>query len=77
MLWAASKALSEYTQDCEYTLLPVIADAVGASYKVAIAVAQCALDENYAQADTHKTAKELVDAQCWEPKYLPYRHIDK
>ncbi len=75
MLWAASKALSEYTQGCEYTLLPIIEDAIDASYKVAIAVAQSAIDEGYARADTRKTAKQLVDAECWEPHYLPYRLI--
>jgi malate dehydrogenase (oxaloacetate-decarboxylating) len=73
MLWAASQALSRYTEDCEHTLLPIIEDAIDATYQVAIAVAQCALDEGYSQADTSKTAKELVDAERWEPKYLPYK----
>lgn len=73
MLWAASEALSRYTEGNEHTLLPILDDATDASYQVAIAVAQAAIDENYAQADTTKSAQELVDAVRWEPNYIPYR----
>lgn len=73
MLWAASRALSEYTIGAEHTLLPMIEDAIDASYKVAIAVADCALNEGHCEVDITKTAQELVDEQCWEPAYLPYR----
>lgn len=73
MLWAASQALSRYTEGCEHTLLPMIKDATEASRQVAIAVAQCAIDEGYAEADPSKTAEQLVDAERWEPKYLPYK----
>lgn len=73
MLWAASQALSRYTEGCEHTLLPIIKDAIDASRHLAIAVAQCAIDEGIAQADTSKTAEQLVDEQRWEPRYLPYK----
>ena len=73
ILWAASQALSRYTEGSEHTLLPIIKDATEASRQVAIAVAQCAINEGLAQVNSDKTAEELVEAERWEPRYLSYK----
>lgn len=75
MLWAASDALSDYTRDQEYTLLPSISQSVDASRIVAIKVAEAAIAAGVATIDSNEPIETLVDNVCWEPNYLPYKYI--
>ena len=75
MLWAASLALSEYSNTETGCLLPSIAQAQEASRRIAIAVAKAAIDEGLAQIKPGISIDALIDKNIWEPHYLPYRKI--
>ena len=76
MITAASQALSKYTVDYEYTLLPTIKDAQDASREVAIAVASAAIEDGVSDAKDTSDIASLVDKTRWEPHYLPYHFIE-
>lgn len=75
MLWAASLALSEYTQDQPHTLLPTIQEAIDASRSVAIAVATSALQDGHTPLPANVDIEALVDATQWSPEYIPYQRL--
>ena len=71
MLFAASKAISEYVQDNE--ILPEVKDAAKIVHTVAKAVALCAMEEGIAAPDiTPVNIDELLTASHWDPVYLNY-----
>ncbi len=72
MLMAAAKTLSEFGSRENGKLLPNIEEAQAASRAVAIAVAATAVKEGLAGIDSKQPIEELIDAQTWEPHYLPY-----
>jgi malate dehydrogenase (oxaloacetate-decarboxylating) len=82
MLWAACEALSELApvlQDPMEPILPRVIDARSASYKIAIAVVEAAMEENLAQVELQKDEQvcDLVDRILWYPRYLPLHLIEK
>ena len=76
MLWAATKALSEFVEDESEYLLPTIAHAPEASKKIAIAVATQAVADGLAGVEITDSIENLVEQQRWEPEYLPYKRIE-
>ncbi|MCK4870624.1 MAG: NAD-dependent malic enzyme [Gammaproteobacteria bacterium] len=75
MLWAATQALYKHApiiKNINMPLLPKVVDAKKVAMKIAVAVAKQATAENLAAIKT-KPIKELIKAQLWEPKYLPYK----
>lgn len=75
MLWAACEALSELSPALihgEGPLLPAINEARKASYNIAQAVGQKAMDEKLNRVPHTDKVRELVDAMLWYPKYLPF-----
>ena len=74
MLWAASLALSAYT-DSHHTLLPTIKQATDASRAVAKAVAQSAVDQGLGYCPDAQSIDDCIDAVQWEPAYYPY-HLE-
>lgn len=82
MLWAACEALSDQApvlKDTQEPILPRVVDARSASYKIAIAVAQAAIDEGLANVKLEKGMEvcDLVDKMLWYPRYLPLELIDR
>jgi malate dehydrogenase (oxaloacetate-decarboxylating) len=78
MLWAATLALSDCSpvnQDKMAPLLPKLAEAKMVSFKVALAVSKCALDEGLAQISPKSDLKEIIQKLIWEPRYYPYLKI--
>ena len=76
MLAAASHALSQYQGMHDDLLLPTITQAQEASRQVAIAVAEQAIAEGLEGIEVTQPVAELVDANYWEPHYLPYERVD-
>lgn len=73
MLFAASKAISEYVKDGE--ILPEVKDAAKIVHKVALAVALCAIEEGIAGGDITKgNIEDLLLKAHWDPVYLCYHH---
>ncbi len=76
MLWAASKALSQFITcqnlQQQHQLLPNITEAQSASIAIAEAVAIAAID--YGLSDAKKSdVKKLIAQHQWIPKYIPYQ----
>jgi malate dehydrogenase (oxaloacetate-decarboxylating) len=75
MLFAASKAISDYVQDDEDTqlILPQVKDAAKIVQVVAIAVAKCAIKDNVAGAGINcDNIEELLLQSHWDPLYIDY-----
>ncbi len=78
MLFAASKAISDYVQDDEDTqlILPQVKDAAKIVQVVAIAVAKCAIKDNVAGAGINcDNIEELLLQSHWDPLYVEYCKI--
>lgn len=76
MLWAACSALNSCAPihfDPDGSLLPTMENARRAAREIAIAVAQQACEEGVASVAPSANIATCVDAQIWEPKYLPFK----
>lgn len=76
MLWAACEALSELSPALIHgkgPLLPSIMEARKASYNIAQAVAQQAINERLNRVTHTDNIKDLVDEMLWYPRYLPFK----
>lgn len=75
MIWAASTALSEFSpskKDSFLPLLPSLDDAQLVAKRIAVAVAQVAIDSGLAQINQKEDLNKLIDSLFWVPRYLPF-----
>lgn len=75
MIWAASQALSEFSpskKDSFLPLLPSLNDAQTVAKRIAVAVAQVAIDTGLAQCNQDQPLERLIESLFWEPRYLPF-----
>ena len=82
MLWAACEALAELSPVLSNPLepiLPRVVDARAASYKIAIAVLETAIEEGLANVEIPKGGQpsDLIDSMLWYPRYLPMHLIER
>ncbi|MCL9685821.1 NAD-dependent malic enzyme [Legionella maioricensis] len=78
MILAAAVTLCQFApskKDSFLPLLPSLDDAQNVAKKIAIAVAQCAIDSGYAQKNQDKDIPTLIEDMFWEPRYLPFRKV--
>jgi malate dehydrogenase (oxaloacetate-decarboxylating) len=78
MILAAAITLSQFApskKDTFLPLLPSLDDAQNVAKKIAIAIAQCAIDSGYAQKNQDKDIPTLIEDMFWEPRYLPFRKV--
>ena len=78
MIWKASEALSTFApirKNHFDPLLPSLDDAKMVAKHIAIAVAQCAIDEDLASKNTDVNLNDYLDTVFWEPAYLPFRRL--
>lgn len=76
MIWAAAQALSEFApskQDSFLPLLPSLDDAQMVAKRIAMAVAQTAVEEGLAQKNQDADLEVLIKDIFWTPRYLPFR----
>ena len=76
MIWAATEALSQCsTADTngQLPLLPSLNNAQDIAKKIAVAVAQTAIDEGLADHPPKINLKAYIEQIFWEPCYLPFR----
>lgn len=76
MILAAAHTLCQFApskKDSFLPLLPSLNNAKTVAKKIAIAVAQCAIESGYAQKNQDKELEKLIDDIFWEPRYLPFR----
>jgi malate dehydrogenase (oxaloacetate-decarboxylating) len=76
MILAASETLCTFApskKDSFLPLLPSLDDAQTVAKKIAIAVAQSAINLGHAQKNQDKDLRQLIDDMFWEPRYLPFR----
>lgn len=76
MLWVAARALADCSpskKDGFLPLLPSLDDAQAVAKHIAVAVAQCAIDEGLAQKNQEANLTELINNLFWEPRYLPFK----
>lgn len=76
MIRVAADALSECSpvhKDPLEPLLPSFADIEEVSRKIALAVAEQARKEGFAQVSEDANLQELVDHYFWKPRYLPIK----
>ena len=79
MIWAAAQALSEHSpskKDSFLPLLPSLNDAQIVAKRIAVAVAQTAIDEALAQRNQEADLEKLIQELFWEPRYLPFRKVE-
>ncbi len=74
MLWAASKAIADYTHTefnilSEKLLLPPISDIKKVAFSVAVAVAKVAYEDKVAQHETPQSFEDLIKETIWHPYY--------
>lgn len=75
MIWAASQALSEFSpskKDSFLPLLPSLNDAQTVAKRIAVAIAQVAIDSGLAQCNQDKPLERVIENMFWEPRYLPF-----
>lgn len=78
MILAATDALCQFApskKDSFQPLLPSLDDAQLVAKEIAIAVAQCAIDEGQARKNKNVDLRKLIDDMFWEPRYLPFKKI--
>jgi len=78
MIWAASRALSDFSpskKDSFLPLLPSLNDAQTVAKRIAIAVAQTAIDSGLAEQIPNKPLDKLIEDFFWEPRYLPFKRV--
>ncbi|KTD65457.1 NAD-dependent malic enzyme [Legionella spiritensis] len=76
MIWAAAEELSQHSpsrKDSFLPLLPSLDDAQLVAKKIAVAVAQKAIEEGLAQKNQDADLDKLIEERFWEPRYLPFR----
>ena len=78
MLWAASKAIADYTNHefnilSDKLLLPPIVDIKKVAFQVALAVAKSAYNDNVAQEKLPQSFEELIENTIWHPYYRQIR----
>ena len=76
MIWAATEALSLYSQNSKsesLRLLPSLAHAQAIAKKIAIAVAAMAISEGLAESNQSVDLEHHIDSIFWEPNYLPFK----
>lgn len=77
MFVAAARALSEWSPARRArgeSLYPTLEQVRKVSRDVAVAVATEAMRTNLAEPITPAELEARIDAQIWEPRYVPYRH---
>lgn len=77
MLWAAAETLSELSpirEDHFLPLLPSLCEAEQVAKKIAIAVAQAAINSKAARKHP-KNVAQLIEELYWKPEYLPFKKI--
>ena len=78
MLLAAAHALSTLSpcrQDPFAPLLPSLSDSKTIAKHIALAVAQCAIQEGLAGTQTTEELEEKLENSFWEPRYLPFVRV--
>jgi malate dehydrogenase (oxaloacetate-decarboxylating) len=78
MIWKASEALSVHApirKDNFAPLLPSLDKAKIVAKQIAVAVAQCAIDEGLARKNTDIDLNDHIETIFWEPTYLPFRRM--
>lgn len=76
MINAAAITLSESApcrQNPYASLLPSLENAQEIAKKIAVRVAQIAIEENLAQKNQHSNLEAIIEANFWKPRYLPFR----
>lgn len=76
MIWRACQALSQCApvkHDDHAPLLPSLSQAQDVAKKIALAVAEQAIQENLASKNIDKDLAEVIETLFWQPHYLPYR----
>jgi len=75
MIWAASQALSEHAPSRKNSfapLLPSLNDAQAVAKRIAIMVAQTAIDEGLVETPPTIPLETLIEERFWEPNYRPF-----
>ena len=78
-LWAACNALSDHSpvmKNPMAPLLPALDEAKHIALKIAVAVAKQVIKENNHTVDVDDDLETYIQAQMWEPKYLPFKRVD-
>lgn len=76
MILASAETLRRFSpskKDSFLPLLPSLDDAQAVAKEIAMAVAQCAIEEGHAQKNQDKDLSLLINELFWEPRYLPFR----
>lgn len=76
MFMVAAKKLAECSPaqaNPDHNLLPPLTEIRDISFAMALAVAQCAIDEGLAEPLSPEGIRQAVLAKMWEPAYLPYQ----
>jgi len=73
MLWTACKTLSQFSGE---KLLPDITQAREASFAIAKAVCQTAIDQNLARINFTKDIESYIHELVWQPEYLPLKLVE-
>lgn len=76
MFMVAAKKLAECSPahaNPDHNLLPPLTDIRDISLQMALAVAQCAIEEGLAEPLSSEAIHQAVLAKIWEPAYLPYQ----
>lgn len=78
MLNAASQALSQAPLEGELELLPRIGHIIESSKRIAVAVAEVAIEAGLAESlpPAGQSLNDFIEQQMWTPKYLPYQFSD-
>ncbi|MBA2653263.1 MAG: NAD-dependent malic enzyme [Tatlockia sp.] len=80
MIWAAAEALSKYSprrNESSSSLLPSLDKAQAVAKRIAVAVAQAAINEGLAQQNHEADLESLIQNRFWEPFYLPFRKVER
>lgn len=78
MLWAASRALSNFSPSMEDNFLPVLpslSDTEAVSKSVAVAVASKAIECGLATCNQDADLTELIEQIYWKPHYLRFKRV--
>lgn len=76
MIWAAAETLSQYSSNNFYKtnrLLPSLHEAQLIAKKIAVSVAQAAIDENLASFLPDGDLSKFIEDNFWQPHYLPFK----
>ncbi len=76
MILAAAHALSHFSpsrKDSFLPLLPLLGEAQTVAKHIALAVANAAIDEELAPAQSSEDIEQRIHTLFWEPRYLPFK----